>query len=173
MKFDTTETILLLIMILFGIVAVYVTKRKPEAKKPETKVEAKTVKIAEGWTVFNMDKEGNCVNSASIPQTEDSFIIGTSPDSDFRILNKLVSRRHLIVVNTDNGMMISDNNSSYSTFINGNRIIDSPVENGQVVWLADSPVIFIAPGTYTDEKKLKALTIQNIRDYGVPVITEK
>lgn len=173
MNFDTTEIILFLIMFLFGSVAVYVTKRKPKVKKPETEIVVKTLKVAEGWTVFNMDKEGNCVNSASIPQSEASFIIGTSPDSDFRILNKFVSRKHLIVVTADNGIVISDNNSSYSTFINGDRIIDSPIKNNQVVWLADSPVIFVASGTYTSENKLKSLIIQNIKDYGVPDITKE
>ncbi len=171
MNFDTTEKILLVIMFLFGIAAIYVTKKSSQA--PKSKISMKTINVAENWTVFSMDKDGNCVNSAYIPKSEDSFIIGTSPEADLRILNNLVSRKHLIVITSGNKIVVSDNNSSYSTFSNGVRIIDSSIKNKQVIWLADSPVIFVAPGTYTDEQMLKALIKQNIEEYGVPEIIKE
>lgn len=170
MEFDTLEIVLLVIMFCLGFAAIFVTKKKPAPKEREVEVTTKTLKMAEGWMVFAMDKEGNCVNSAQIPQSEESFIIGTSPDADFRILNRFVSRRHLIVTVTDEDSFFSDNNSSYSTFCKGTRVSDGEMKNKQVVWLADSPIIFIAPGTSTDEQMLKALLKNDIDEHGIPKI---
>ncbi len=170
MNFDTVEIILIAIMIAFGFAAIYVTKRKPKAKIPKVQITQTTVKMAENWTVFYLDKEGNCINSAQIPQSDEAFIIGSSPEADFIILNKKVSRKHLIVIANNGGLSVSDNKSSNSTFRNGKKILGCPIENKQLLWLADSPIVFIAPGTATDEKMLKMLFKSNTEKFGIPEI---
>ena len=52
---------------------------------------------------------------------------------DLRVEDRSVSRRHAIVVNDDDGVRVLDDRSANGTYVNGRRVTDAPLRDGDVV----------------------------------------
>ena len=172
MNLDKTESFLLIIFLVLLIVALLTMRKKPAAdasKNAEEKI--RKHKLITQWTVYSMDIDGNCRSSAVVPVgTKQDYIIGTSPESDFRILSKYVSRKHLILNATLLGVTARDNDSGYLTFHQGKRVDSLKIENKTVLWLADVPVIFMAPKWEYNDVVLAEILKNDIEAYGIPDI---
>jgi hypothetical protein len=70
-----------------------------------------------------------------IPLGADAVHIGRGLAADLRLDESSVSRRHAIVVPRSSGARILDDRSSYGTFVNGRRIQQADLKDGDVIVL--------------------------------------
>ncbi len=68
-----------------------------------------------------------------IPVTEDVIHIGRGLSADLHLDESSVSRRHAILVPRTNGARILDDRSSNGTFVNGRRVQQADLSNGDVI----------------------------------------
>jgi hypothetical protein len=61
--------------------------------------------------------------------------IGRGLAADLHLDEKSVSRRHAILVHRRDGMRVLDDRSSNGTFVNGRRIVQADLQNGDVLVL--------------------------------------
>jgi pSer/pThr/pTyr-binding forkhead associated (FHA) protein len=61
--------------------------------------------------------------------------VGRGLVADLRLDDASVSRRHAILVNRDAGARVLDDRSSNGTFVNGRRILQAELEDGDVLRL--------------------------------------
>jgi pSer/pThr/pTyr-binding forkhead associated (FHA) protein len=61
--------------------------------------------------------------------------IGRGLAADLRLDEDSVSRRHAILVHRQDGMRVLDDRSSNGTFVNGRRIVQADLQNGDVLVL--------------------------------------
>jgi len=73
--------------------------------------------------------------SLTIPLQEGAMRIGRGLAADLRLDDASVSRRHAIVVPRPNGARILDDRSSNGTLVNGRRVQQAELVNGDVILL--------------------------------------
>jgi pSer/pThr/pTyr-binding forkhead associated (FHA) protein len=61
--------------------------------------------------------------------------IGRGLAADLHLDESSVSRRHAILVHRRNGMRVLDDRSSNGTFVNGRRVVQADLQNGDVLVL--------------------------------------
>ena len=76
--------------------------------------------------------------------TDGETIIGRRPDCHVIVRNSYVSRSHARITGTDGKYTISDLASSYGTFVNGTRITDHVLEDGDRIELGKDHIPFLA-----------------------------
>jgi pSer/pThr/pTyr-binding forkhead associated (FHA) protein len=69
----------------------------------------------------------------AIPLGEEVLRIGRGLAADLRIDERSVSRRHAILVPRPGGARILDDRSSNGTFVNGRRVQQAELSNGDVI----------------------------------------
>jgi len=75
-----------------------------------------------------------------------SIAIGRAPDNDIVVLDVLASRYHAKLVPTAQGVQIEDAGSINGTFVNGRRVKDEFLHDGDVVTIGNVDLVF-ADGT--------------------------
>jgi pSer/pThr/pTyr-binding forkhead associated (FHA) protein len=70
------------------------------------------------------------------------FSIGRSGEVDLQVDSSRVSRSHARIVQEGNGYRLRDLNSTNGTTINGSRIDDAPLAEGDIVGIADIEFVF-------------------------------
>lgn len=73
-------------------------------------------------------------------------LIGSAPDNDIIIHDVLVSGHHAFLVLVPQGVQITDANSTNGTYVNGQRVKEAILHNGDVVTIGNSDMVF-ANGT--------------------------
>jgi ABC transport system ATP-binding/permease protein len=73
-------------------------------------------------------------------------LIGSAPDNDIIIHDVLVSGHHAFLVLTQQGVQITDAHSTNGTYVNGQRVKEAILRNGDVVTIGNSDMVF-ANGT--------------------------
>ncbi len=73
--------------------------------------------------------------SLLIPLGEGVLHIGRGLNADLRLDEKSVSRRHAMLVHRPAGARLLDDRSSNGTFVNGRRVVQADLKNGDVVVL--------------------------------------
>ncbi len=68
-----------------------------------------------------------------IPVKEDVIHIGRGLNADLHLDESSVSRRHAILVPRTNGARVLDDRSSNGTFVNGRRVQQADLSNGDVI----------------------------------------
>jgi pSer/pThr/pTyr-binding forkhead associated (FHA) protein len=63
--------------------------------------------------------------------------IGRGWAADLRLDDHAVSRRHAIIVNRSSGLRILDDRSANGTFVNGRRVTDAVLSDGDVIVLGE------------------------------------
>jgi pSer/pThr/pTyr-binding forkhead associated (FHA) protein len=87
------------------------------------------------------DSEGSA--EFVLDTASDVVAIGRSPKCDIRINNPSISRVHAEVRREwDGGFSILDNASSNGTFVNGVRVTQSPLKNGDVIMCGEFQFLF-------------------------------
>ncbi len=80
------------------------------------------------------------------------FCIGRSDTADLRIDSTRVSRKHAIVDRAAEGYCVRDNGSTNGTFLNGQRIDEAPLEDGDMLVIADVEFSFFSGAAATPEQ---------------------
>ena len=78
-------------------------------------------------------------------------VVGRSSDADFRLVDLYVSRHHARIVRKNGKYQIVDLNSTHGTFINGQRVEDQALRDGDQVRLGRKELLF---GTRLSELRL-------------------
>jgi pSer/pThr/pTyr-binding forkhead associated (FHA) protein/tetratricopeptide (TPR) repeat protein len=85
--------------------------------------------------------------ASDVEVAKDRFLIGRSPDCDVVIPDQLISRNHAAIENRDDGWYIVDQNSGNGTFLNEERVTESPLFDGDLIQVGDAAITFTAPGS--------------------------
>lgn len=102
------------------------------------------IKGANVGSIFPLDKAG-------------PIVIGRGKESDFQILDLMVSRTHCEIEKRDNGFYIKDLNSTNKTYVNEKVIEGIPkLEVGDIIGIGDTLLLF------TDQKEI---AIKSVEDY--------
>jgi pSer/pThr/pTyr-binding forkhead associated (FHA) protein len=71
-----------------------------------------------------------------------SLTIGSRPDSDLRIEDPTVSRKHAEISRTAEGFLLQDLGSTNGTFLNGVRVDRAYLRDGAVVTVGETSMVF-------------------------------
>jgi pSer/pThr/pTyr-binding forkhead associated (FHA) protein/uncharacterized RDD family membrane protein YckC len=83
--------------------------------------------------------------------------IGRDPTNDVVIPDALVSRRHARIVFDGRQYLFHDCESSNGSLLNGDRISERPLSDGDVLWLGASRLLFRAPETAVEGSLAKVI----------------
>jgi hypothetical protein len=75
---------------------------------------------------------------------DERTMIGRSPECDVFLDDVTVSRRHAVVLRTEEGFSIEDQGSLNGTFLNRRRIESAPLEDGDEVQIGKYRLTFLA-----------------------------
>ena len=92
----------------------------------------KLVAIAGPWT------------GSSFALAEGTHVVGREPDSQIRLDESAVSRRHCEIVRSGNHCTIRDLGSRNHTFVNGNAVTETEIAPGDEVEIGASIFLFAA-----------------------------
>ena len=100
-------------------------------------VEDRTFIVPEALLLSEADN-GQAVNFRLTALT----YIGRSEDNQLRLLDPGVSRRHVLVMATPGGYTIRDLGSQNGTYVNGTRVDESPLTDGDRITIGEINLVF-------------------------------
>jgi pSer/pThr/pTyr-binding forkhead associated (FHA) protein len=72
------------------------------------------------------------------PLEEEEILLGRDEEADITIDDKRISRQHCKISLAENGYVITDLGSSNGTFVNGQRVTEKPLEDGDQIQIGSS-----------------------------------
>ncbi len=72
------------------------------------------------------------------------FVIGRDETANFCVESSRVSRKHVLVDRNDDGYVLRDLESTNGTYVNGKRITEIPLTDGDVIVIADFELTFFS-----------------------------
>jgi EAL domain-containing protein (putative c-di-GMP-specific phosphodiesterase class I) len=81
-----------------------------------------------------------------IPLTTFPFTIGRGEKADLRVDSTRVSREHALIEQIGSAYRVRDHGSTNGTFLNGERIEEAPLNDGDMLVIADVEFSFFSPG---------------------------
>ncbi len=123
-----------------GPVAVAKAPEPPPVPAPPSggvDVEDRTFIVPEALLLSEADN-GQAVNFRLTALT----YIGRSEDNQLRLLDPGVSRRHVLVMATPGGYTIRDLGSQNGTYVNGTRVDESPLTDGDRITIGEINLVF-------------------------------
>lgn len=116
------------------------------------------------------------------PLTDETTNIGRKPANQVVIDDPRISRVHCQIKIKNNKVMILDQSSSGGTFVNGERVTESPLNPGDVISLAGIPIIYgqdaVNPISKSskyhspDQPSLSTTNITNIKPIDLDTFTD-
>ncbi len=132
--------ILSLFVALFGTVIFYGVSHKLKKIADETSEPDPSLQQQWAWL-----KPAGVVARSPYPINKEQIIIGRDISSDILLCNDSISRRHAEVVRSAEGWRVRDLGSSNGTFVNGQRIDEVLLAEGDVITLGDVNLTFEGP----------------------------
>ena len=109
----------------------------PAPPSADVEVEDRTFIVPEALLLSEADN-GQAVNFRLTALT----YIGRSEDNQLRLLDPGVSRRHVLVMATPGGYTIRDLGSQNGTYVNGTRVDESPLTDGDRITIGEINLVF-------------------------------
>jgi hypothetical protein len=109
----------------------------PVPPSKDVEVEDRTFIVPEALLLSEADN-GQAVNFRLTALT----YIGRSEDNQLRLLDPGVSRRHVLVMATPGGYTIRDLGSQNGTYVNGTRVDESPLADGDRITIGEINLVF-------------------------------
>jgi hypothetical protein len=109
----------------------------PQPPSRDVEVEDRTFIVPEALLLSEADN-GQAVNFRLTALT----YIGRSEDNQLRLLDPGVSRRHVLVMATPGGYTIRDLGSQNGTYVNGTRVDESPLADGDRITIGEINLVF-------------------------------
>jgi hypothetical protein len=109
----------------------------PTPNPPSGELEDRTFIVPEALLLSEADN-GQAVNFRLTALT----YIGRSEDNQLRLLDPGVSRRHVLVMATPGGYTIRDLGSQNGTYVNGARVDESPLTDGDRITIGEINLVF-------------------------------
>jgi hypothetical protein len=109
----------------------------PAPPSRDVDVEDRTFIVPEAQLLSEADN-GQAVNFRLTALT----YIGRSEDNQLRLLDPGVSRRHVLVMATPGGYTIRDLGSQNGTYVNGTRVDESPLADGDRITIGEINLVF-------------------------------
>jgi hypothetical protein len=109
----------------------------PAPPSTDVEVEDRTFIVGEAQLLSEADN-GQAVNFRLTALT----YIGRSEDNQLRLLDPGVSRRHVLVMATPGGYTIRDLGSQNGTYVNGTRVDESPLTDGDRITIGEINLVF-------------------------------
>jgi hypothetical protein len=109
----------------------------PQPPSRDVDVEDRTFIVPEALLLSEADN-GQAVNFRLTALT----YIGRSEDNQLRLLDPGVSRRHVLVMATPGGYTIRDLGSQNGTYVNGARVDESPLADGDRITIGEINLVF-------------------------------
>ncbi len=109
----------------------------PQPPSRDIEVEDRTFIVPEALLLSEADN-GQAVNFRLTALT----YIGRSEDNQLRLLDPGVSRRHVLVMATPGGYTIRDLGSQNGTYVNGARVDESPLTDGDRITIGEINLVF-------------------------------
>jgi ABC-type multidrug transport system ATPase subunit len=81
-------------------------------------------------------------NVAALLKEKSRVTIGRGADNDVVFDSRVVSKNHAVIERTNETYKIRDLHSSNGTYVNGNRVRESEIRDGDEVWIGDQAIIF-------------------------------
>ena len=113
------------------------TPPPPIPAPPSGEHEDRTFIVPEALLLSEADN-GQAVNFRLTALT----YIGRSEDNQLRLLDPGVSRRHVLVMATPGGYTIRDLGSQNGTYVNGTRVDESPLTDGDRITIGEINLVF-------------------------------
>ncbi|MGM9998471.1 MAG: FHA domain-containing protein [Candidatus Bruticola sp.] len=133
-------TILSLFVALLGTVIFYTVSSKLKKIADETSEPDPSLQQQWAWL-----KPAGVVPRSPYPVNKEQIIIGRDIASDILLCNDSISRRHAEVVRSAEGWRVRDLGSSNGTFVNGQRVDEVFLVEGDVITLGDVNLTFEGP----------------------------
>ena len=92
------------------------------------------------------------------------LVVGRSPQNEIIVDDEGVSRQHAFVERTPKGWRIVDNNSTNGVFVNGTRVFDHELSEGEKVQLGSSAILKFSFQDELEERAQKQLYESATRD---------
>jgi hypothetical protein len=110
---------------------------------PAGEVDPASVGAGGGAALISESDAGRSVNYQLTALT----YIGRAEDNQIRILDPGISRRHVLITATAQGYTLRDLKSQNGTYLNGERIDETPLSDGDRITLGEVTLIFRRPPT--------------------------
>lgn len=88
------------------------------------------------------------------------FTLGRNESADLPIPSSRVSREHAVIVRDEGGYRVRDLGSTNGTYVNGQRIDDAPLEDGDLLVVADVEFTFFAGAHHTEADRATQLIVR-------------
>ena len=79
-----------------------------------------------------------------VPLREDVVHVGRGLSADVRLDDATVSRKHAVIVRRGEGVVILDDRSMNGVWVNGERVSEAALEDGDEIKLGRVPLLFRA-----------------------------
>jgi EAL domain-containing protein (putative c-di-GMP-specific phosphodiesterase class I) len=88
-----------------------------------------------GWCLESLVNDGKTLRQVSVHPLP--FRVGRRQGLDLTLASTSVSKVHAEIIMNGNGLLIRDLRSTNGTFVNRQRIIEAPIQNGDIIHFAD------------------------------------
>ena len=79
-----------------------------------------------------------------VPLRDDVIHVGRGLSADVRLDDATVSRKHAVIVRRDEGVVILDDRSMNGVWVNGERVTEAVLQDGDEISLGRVPLRFVA-----------------------------
>lgn len=95
------------------------------------------------------------ISSQVFPLPKEVTTLGRKLDNDVVINNEMVSRNHAEIRRTAEGYFLVDLDSTSGTFLNQKQVTKSQLFSGDIILLANMPMMFVDQSAHMSEESEK------------------
>ena len=115
-----------------------------------------------GFALQQAEGGGERINLADLLASRDRLRIGRHPDNDVVLDSVLVSAHHAVLRKEGERYLVADVGSSNGTYVNGVQVSNAELKDGDVIWIADTRLVFDRRGNMTRVVEPKGIRIDAV-----------